>query len=67
MYVVTIKTDDCTGCEACITSCPMEMFEMTGNGEKKSKWKGNGVDECIACEACVSACETGAIEVKEQD
>ena len=27
-YYITIDTDRCNGCEACVTACPNEVFEI---------------------------------------
>jgi ferredoxin len=44
----------CTGCEACVSSCPSEVIKMDDGKAKVG-------DGCIDCGACESACPSGAI------
>jgi len=65
MYTITIDVEKCQACEDCVTSCPIELFEMTElNGRKIATLTGNAED-CIGCMACESICEEGAITVLE--
>lgn len=54
---ISIDYDKCTGAGECVTSCPVEIFEIV-DGKAIAK----NVSECIECCACVSACPTEAIE-----
>jgi NAD-dependent dihydropyrimidine dehydrogenase PreA subunit len=54
---ITIDYDKCTGVGECVTSCPVEIFEVV-DGKAVAK----NVGECIECCACVSACPQEAIE-----
>lgn len=51
---ITIKTDDCVGCGACISTCPFGALVME-NGKAKV------TDACTSCGACVDSCPTKAI------
>ncbi|OPZ15734.1 MAG: Ferredoxin-3 [candidate division BRC1 bacterium ADurb.BinA364] len=62
MYKIIVNLEECTGCEECANSCPMDLFEIA---DGKSKWKDDD-EECTGCEACVSGCEPGAIELKDE-
>lgn len=60
MPKVTVDEEKCTGCEACVSTCPVAVFEM-GDGKAKVVKE----DECIACHACEGACPTEAIKVED--
>ncbi len=62
MYKVEIDNEKCTGCEECISICPVDVFEM-----KDEKSVPVNEDECIGCESCVEACEQEAITITEAD
>jgi ferredoxin len=53
-----VNADTCTGCEACVGSCPVEAISM-----KESKAVVNE-DECIDCGACVGECPVEAITME---
>ncbi|MFW6283276.1 MAG: 4Fe-4S dicluster domain-containing protein [Minisyncoccales bacterium] len=60
MPKVTVDKDKCTGCEACVSTCPVEVFEM-----KDGKAEPIKESECIACHACEGACPVEAIKVED--
>ncbi|MEE8300209.1 MAG: 4Fe-4S dicluster domain-containing protein [Desulfatiglandales bacterium] len=62
MYKVEVDGGKCTGCEECITICPVDVFEM-----KDEKSVPVNEEECIGCESCVEACEQEAITITEVD
>ena len=49
-----ISADDCIGCGACASECPVECIT-----EKDGKYVINA-DECLECGACAGACPVGA-------
>jgi len=53
-----VNGDTCTGCEACVGSCPVEAISM-----KEGKAVVNE-DECIDCGACVGECPVEAITME---
>lgn len=55
--IMAIKVDrnKCTGCEACIGTCPVQVLEMK---DGKASYKDEG---CIECGACVSVCPVEAL------
>ena len=55
-----IDLKKCTGCEACVSVCPMEVFEM-----KDGKAVAVRPDDCIGCRACEVQCPAGAIKIED--
>ena len=47
-------TDECIGCGACASECPVEAIS-----EKDGKFEINA-DACLDCGACAGACPVGA-------
>jgi NAD-dependent dihydropyrimidine dehydrogenase PreA subunit len=66
-FSVTIKPDQCKGCERCVNACPRSVLtignEFNRMGLQYAVYEGNG---CIGCGACFYTCpEPGAITVYE--
>ena len=57
---VKIILEKCSGCEACITSCPFGAIEMRDG-------KAFLTESCTMCGACLEACELKAIERTEEE
>ena len=53
-----VDNEKCTGCEACVESCPSEAIEMS---EDKAKII---VDDCVDCGVCVGECPVEAISME---
>lgn len=53
------KVDEvkCTGCEACVNSCPVEAIKMRDG-------KASVTDECVDCGVCVDECPIEAISMQ---
>ena len=62
MYMVEVDEEKCTGCEECVSICPVDVFEI-----KDEKSVPVNAAECIGCESCVEVCEQDAITVTEGD
>jgi electron transfer flavoprotein alpha subunit len=58
--VVKVIEEECTGCESCIDSCPVDAIEMV-DGIAKIK------DTCTSCNACIETCPVEAIEEIEKE
>jgi Fe-S-cluster-containing hydrogenase component 2 len=59
MYMVTVDSEKCEGCEECVGICPNEVFEMA---DGKSVV---GSAECEYCESCLGVCPSEAITINE--
>jgi len=62
LYEVEVDEEKCTGCEECVSVCPVDVFEM-----KDEKSVPVNAEECIGCESCIEVCEQDAITVTEVD
>ena len=58
--VKIIVGSNCTGCETCVNSCPVSVYEI-----RDGKSVPVRVEECILCRTCESNCPEGAIQVIE--
>ncbi|NOY75814.1 MAG: 4Fe-4S dicluster domain-containing protein [Kiritimatiellaeota bacterium] len=52
-----VNEETCTGCESCVSSCPVEAISMVNEKAVVS-------DECIDCGACVDECPLEAIAME---
>jgi len=57
-YRVTVDQGKCTGCEVCLDTCTVQVFEIR-NGKSFPMNEKN----CVGCESCIGACEEKAIKV----
>ena len=57
---VTLNTERCTNCGACITVCPTNAFELD-SATRKIIFHS---DKCIACNLCIKACPPRAMETR---
>jgi len=60
MFNVDVDKDKCTGCEECVNSCPVSVFELVDGKSDPVE-----MDECLGCETCVEVCPEDAITVTE--
>ncbi len=56
--MITVLTEKCTGCGACMAVCPVGAISMAGDKAKIG-------DSCNLCGACVKACGVGAIKKED--
>ena len=59
MPKVTVN-EDCTGCEVCVSTCPVVVFEIQGDRAEPINKK-----DCIACLLFTTECPVNAITVEE--
>ncbi len=60
MVKVIVDNTKCTGDEVCVTTCPVNVFEM-----KDGKSVPVRANDCIVCRACEVQCPTAAIQIIE--
>ncbi len=53
-----INKEECTGCELCVDSCPVEAIAMADGKAVVN------ADECVDCGDCVDACPVEAISME---
>lgn len=56
---ITVKSDICTGCEACVHECPYGAIEMRDDVAYIT-------DRCNLCGSCVESCPFAAIEMTDE-
>jgi Fe-S-cluster-containing hydrogenase component 2 len=56
--MVYVDKDECTGCETCVSACPVEAISMVDDKAQIDP------DTCTECESCVPECPVEAIKVK---
>jgi len=54
-YVVKVKEDDCTACEACIPRCQMDALKIVDGKLVREEMR------CIGCGICMWVCPTDAL------
>ncbi|MCJ7770421.1 ferredoxin family protein [Candidatus Bathyarchaeota archaeon] len=64
MVTITVDQEQCTGCGACVTICPVSVYELRKSGESEKSYPANA-DQCIVCRACEAVCPANAIKVVE--
>jgi NAD-dependent dihydropyrimidine dehydrogenase PreA subunit len=61
MLMVKIVVDPkCTGCETCVNTCPVMVYEL-----KDGKAVAEKASECLVCRACEAQCPEGALQIIE--
>lgn len=53
-----VNKEECTGCELCVDSCPVEAISMDGGKASVN------ADECVDCGDCVDTCPVEAISME---
>ncbi|MBN2641140.1 MAG: 4Fe-4S binding protein [Victivallales bacterium] len=53
-----VVSDSCTGCESCVSACPVEAISMVDGAAVVN------ADDCVDCGACVGECPVDAITME---
>ncbi|HUT35428.1 MAG TPA: 4Fe-4S binding protein [Planctomycetota bacterium] len=56
--MVVVDRDECTGCETCVETCPVEAIAMKDDKAEIDQ------EKCTQCETCVPECPVEAIKIK---
>jgi formate hydrogenlyase subunit 6/NADH:ubiquinone oxidoreductase subunit I len=57
-------SNECTGCEACTSSCPSNSIQFYRNGD--SSKLSLSYSSCIFCGICAEVCETQMIQITNE-
>ena len=60
MVEIKVDVEKCNGCETCVDTCPVGVYEM-----KDGKSAVVNLEDCLICRACEMQCPEGAIQVIE--
>ena len=60
MVEIKVDAEKCNGCETCVDTCPVGVYEME-NGKSVVV----NLEDCLICRACEMQCPEGAIVVVE--
>lgn len=56
---VSVMTEQCTGCGACVDACPTDVLRIDGSGKAVVAYPR----DCHVCFLCVDDCPTSAVVV----
>lgn len=62
-WIRDVDTARCTGCGACVRSCPVDAIE-TSNGGRRPTVATRQEALCLGCGVCQTACTSGATRMK---
>jgi len=57
-YRVTVDQGKCSGCEECLDTCTVQVFEIRNGKSFPANEK-----ECVGCESCIGICKETANKV----
>ncbi|GAC92150.1 formate hydrogenlyase complex iron-sulfur subunit [Anoxybacillus flavithermus NBRC 109594] len=59
-------SNECTGCRACITSCPAKAITLEQNDDSSTISLSLSYANCIFCGICAEVCETNTIQITNE-
>jgi NAD-dependent dihydropyrimidine dehydrogenase PreA subunit len=60
MYLIVVDEDRCTGCGACVSICPADVFTMI-----EDKADPINASDCTGCRSCIEVCEPESLDISE--
>jgi NAD-dependent dihydropyrimidine dehydrogenase PreA subunit len=60
MVKIIVNSETCSGCETCVNTCPVGVYEMRNGKTFQAK-----EDDCLVCRGCEVQCPTESIQVIE--
>lgn len=60
VYLISVDTQLCDGCRACLDICPVDVFEM-----RRGPAEAVRPENCLYCQGCLGVCRPGAITITE--
>ncbi len=69
-YRISIAQEECKGCKRCLTACPRNLIDISGELNKQGYFPIHVEfpDRCIGCGSCFLQCpEPGAITIYETE
>lgn len=67
-HIAITRTDDCTGCEACIVFCPVDCIDLKLPAQNPAeKYVLIDRETCIGCTLCARYCPWEAIDMIERE
>jgi ferredoxin len=58
-YYSVVDIDQCSGCEACVSICPVKAISIDRKHEKAMI----KTEDCIGCGLCIMECALGALSL----
>ncbi|MBT6324849.1 MAG: pyruvate kinase [Bdellovibrionales bacterium] len=60
---INLDTHACTSCQECLRICPVDIWAVSDDSQKRVYIKQENAEKCLLDMECVDICPTGAIEI----